>query len=123
MQGRGKASTNNSLRESRGGVGADTGARGPEIELRESLKAVSQLAPIGPDLARVIDAWPTLPEHVRQSITTLADAAADRSLVTIRETATTERSPLSAAPQTPAAPFRSAPRQHTPAPTTTEARP
>ena len=38
-------------------------------------------APIGdPDLTRVVEAWPGLPEHVRAAILTLAESADKRTL-------------------------------------------
>jgi hypothetical protein len=33
-------------------------------------------ADIDPDLARIIDAWPTLPEHIRAAVRALIDTAA-----------------------------------------------
>ena len=44
----------------------------PEIPLAHSLARESQ---IDPDLARLIDAWPTLPEAIRAGILALVDAA------------------------------------------------
>jgi len=116
-----KDRTSNSLEDSRGGVGADTGARGSEIEVSAASRSASKLAPIPPDLARVIDAWPGLPQHVRQTISTLADTAKAGPLVAFSDAAAS-RSPLTPLQPAPYAPVRRSSRQPIPT-TTTEVQP
>jgi hypothetical protein len=36
---------------------------------------LAQQAPADPDLARVLDAWPTLPEHIKAAVLALVAAA------------------------------------------------
>ena len=40
----------------------------------ESGAVADELAPIDPDVRRIIEAWPTLPKHLRQSILALVQA-------------------------------------------------
>ena len=55
----------------KGNAGKEVTANGPE-SLAYSLAHDSQ---IDPDLARLIDAWPTLPEALRAGILAMIDAA------------------------------------------------
>jgi hypothetical protein len=34
---------------------------------------LAQQAPLAPDLARVVEAWPTLPDHIRAAILALVN--------------------------------------------------
>ena len=47
----------------------------PEVQRTESGTVDGEKAHIGPDLAKVIEAWPQLPDAIRSAILTLVRAA------------------------------------------------
>jgi hypothetical protein len=45
------------------------------VEVKQSVRSSYRSNPPGPDLARIVAAWPELPEHIRGAILALVESA------------------------------------------------